>query len=190
VHLGNTELLLAAGQHNALAKAIDLDTAHVIDYEQPPPPCLEHQASLVFKPLPTGLDIVTRVELDRIAEPIGDPDFPDAWKLDPNRIRARWGRDAPAELHAFFDVRMSDGIPADLELQLLALVQSDIQAELRRNVTLVVVSNEQVCNILLEVPDVDEYVAARLGPVTLLIEEDGIEIVEETLARLGLLTQR
>ena len=188
--VGSTELFLPEPEAAPLplSKAVELDAAHVIDYEEPPPPCLVHLGDLTFAPVPAGLDIVTRVEIAHIAVPLGNPDFPRAWRLDVDKINAHWGELAVTHLLSFIDMRLDEGVSSALELQLLAFIEADAHAEVQRGVTIVTVSSPQVCDILLDVPDIDECVAARLGPVTLLVSEGDEELIEETLAALGLLT--
>ncbi|MBH24652.1 MAG: hypothetical protein CMH57_09415 [Myxococcales bacterium] len=186
VHLSSTDVFLPTLELSVLSRVFDVEKAHKVDYAQTTPPCLERTGELTFAPLPTGLDFVTRAELPRFADPVGEPEWPDAWTLNVEKIRSCWGDDAVSGLLGFLSERLEGGVPASLELRILTLLGEEVSARVERGAVILHVSSEEVCAALAEVPEVEEHILARLGPTSLHIDANGAEAVEAALANLGL----
>ncbi len=193
IPLGATEVYLPDVEDSILTRAFDLHQAHRIDYTEAPPPCLAadpDDADLLLRPLPCGLDIITHAELERFAQPLGDPWEPSAWRLDLDRVRVRWPQDPARHLLDFLDLRMDDGVPPDLELLLLSRIRGDVHATLHEDAIVITLSSPEVCDTLLDIPDVEDHTLQRLGPAALLVDPEGRDLIQQILGRLGLLTPR
>ncbi len=176
------EAVFSDGEFDALGKMVDIDALHCVDYAGPLAPCLEPQGGLVFREVYQGLDFVTEHELPKIA----DEGPARTWTLVPSRIEEMWGEEAASSLVAFMEPRVVGGLIAELELQLRGLVDDSTRARVLTGAVVLQAYSEEVCDALLEIPEVDQWVLERLGECALLVDPEGAERVQACIDRIGI----
>lgn len=192
--LGPGEAFLPSASDEALAGVTRaLEAARVkprvldLGLEGAPTPSLKHVEGEVFEVAPGGLDLVTAAELPWVALPVEPgPSGAARWRVEPAKVTSRWGAQAWPRLESFLRPRLLGPWSGNLRLGLRALVEPQRQGRVEEGAELLLVSDPEVADALLEIPAVEEWVQRRLGPSALWLARGGAAPVRAWLQRLGL----
>ena len=190
IRLGVRDAFVTDANHPALERVADAHSALQLDALGQPPKCFFFVDPLVLMVDPYECDVTTRVELQHIAELLEDESQPRSqfYQLDPDKIAQRFPDDPLAGICQFLDPRCEGGLPAAQSLRLQAELEQPAAFHLQQDVTVISFEDldaaERFCH-LSEAPDLIER---RLGPTTFAVANDQIELLEELIDELHLLS--
>jgi hypothetical protein len=185
--LGPTSAFLTAPDAEGLTRFIEREGALVIDYLGDIPPPFDFVDPLVVMFNPIHVDIVTKLELARVAhkqdDELGDHEF---WEFDIKLIRKRWLDDPLAGIVEFLNPRCSEGLPPSQYIILKSRLEKPPEATATRRRTVLDLEREEDANVFDRIDDADVYIERRLGPTSFLLVENMEEATGEWLDELGI----
>lgn len=185
--LGPSSVFIGDPSPPGLERVVEQEEALDIDYLGEIPPSLYFVDSLEIMVDPLECDFVTRSELEKIADKLeGSTEHSQFWGLDIDAIKNRWPTDTLQHVLEFFDARTEGGIPPAQALKLRSLLVEPVEAEISKEVTVVVLESETVADHFERVPECESIIEDRLGDRAFSVDSDHEEELSEIFEELGI----
>lgn len=163
VRLGPSTTFAASIDLNGLRRLLQREGGLEVDILGAVPPSLKLSAELTITVNPLECDIVTAAELARIAELVSQGRTAQVWRLDAQRLQARWPHDTFETALAFLAPRVVGGLPPVEVLRLRAALGDPTRASIRRGVTVLTVDSVADADRLAHAPQLASFLLTRLG---------------------------
>lgn len=188
IRLGARDAFITDSDHPALQRAIDAHPSLVLDALGAPPRCLYFVDPLVLMIDPFECDIITRVELDQIADLLPEESSPRSqfFELSVDKIKARYPDDPLKGIYDFLDPRCEGGLPATQSLRLQAELASPARIHLEQGVTILTFEDVDAAQRFRELSESPNLITRQLGPNTFAVATDQLPLLHELIDELRL----
>lgn len=188
IRLGARDAFVTGGEHAAVQRAADAHPSLILDALGPPPRCIYFVDPLVLMVDPYECDVVTRIELDRIAQPLPDESSARSlfFELDTDKIKERFADDPLTGISEFLDPRCEGGLPAAQSLRLQAELETPARFHLESDLTVVTFESLKTADRFCQLSEAPDLIARRLGPMTFVVFVDQLPLLQELIEELRL----
>ncbi len=188
IRLGARDAFVTEAAHPAVQRAADAHPSLTLDALGDPPRCLYFVDPLVLMIDPYECDVTTRIELDRIAQPLPDESSPRSlfFELDMKKIAHRFSDDPLTGIYEFLAPRCEDGLPSAQSLRLQAELASPARIHLESEVTVLTFESLDAAERFQTLLDAPDIIGRRLGPMTFSVVNDQLPLLEELIEELHL----
>ena len=186
VRLGPSTTFAASVQLEGLRRVLKRDHGINIDYLGHVPPSITFVAPLEITIDPIQVDIITLWELDFLTTEISSARAERRLRLDPERIRERYGKHGFRRVIEFLEPRTIGGLPPAQYLKLRSLLDSPTRASLLRDITVLVIDSVEDAERVAKAPEIAEFMLRRLGPRTFSIDPEREHELLDVLQEVGI----
>ena len=187
IRLGPSSVFIGDPSPPGMDRIVEQEDALDIDYLGEIPPCLYFVDSLEVMVDPMECDLVTLSELKLIADELeGSTEHSRFYGLKIGKIKEHWPEDTLDHALDFLDKRTEGGIPPAQALKLRSLLIEPLNAEISKNVTVVVLESEAIADHFARVPECDSIIEDRLGDRAFSVKTGNEDELSEIFEELGI----